>query len=348
MKTTKLIAIVLIIAAMLSAMTACQNAPPKPQETPNIETPTPTPPSENVSLPELYLMDEYIPLLYENAVGGAGDNFTAKYTGKDFYKNDFYSKSISASKETKIFGNSVKIHYLHSHKLNLYKDEIDNYIGISNGERFRIEYNVNTEKMARYIRYAPCTNRDYKSDVTPKSSEEDFMKYVKNILWEQCGVSVEDRQVKIVTKIIKESGPSEFENRFVNNSDKDPDFNATYTYTFYSEIDGISRCDDIIIAVTNVGEIQKIEAMVNDEAYAPFKDVKIDKEKLNSSVEGTFSVIKNSYNIQSHNIELVALPTETELWVEVTIAYHYLNGDVPISSGVFYLIKVAELRETKN
>ena len=319
--------ILIIVLLVISVLTACQ---------------------PSIGQPSIHQIENYTPLLYQNAVGGAGDTSTPKYTGRDFYAIEDRSKSNIPAKELYISGNKITMHYLDSQKTNLYKDELDFYTGDIGDDILIVVSNSNTGKIVRYIRQNPCTNRDFKSDVTPKSSEEDFTKYVKNILLEQCGVSVENRQVKIVTEIIKKDGTSEFERRFVNNSSNDPNFNATYTYTFYSEIGGVSRFDDVIIRVTNVGEVEKIEAMVNDEAYRPFEKVKIDREKLVASIDSAFSGVKSQYNIESYDMKIVTLPTETDLWVEATISYNYKNGDNTISSGVKYLIKVAELVETKN
>ena len=314
----------------------------------------PAPTTTTVQTPSVrvFPVEDYTVLLYQNAAGGSADKVTTKYTGEDFYKTETFKKSdIVAQKQVDVCGKNFIVGYLDSTKFPMYKDEFDSYAFSHDNEIILINYNSVTGKsIYYYVRTSTGTDRSYKSDVSPQSSEEEFLEYVKKILLEQAGVSVENRQIKTVTAIIKEDGKKEYENKFVNYSDVDPNFNAEYRYTFYSTIDGISRVDDIEITITNVGEICSYNARENADAYRPFENVKIDKEMVISKVKDNFSEAKSSfyYPVDSYEINsLCVLPDESALWVEAIIYYKYHTEDVNLSSAVRYLIKVAEISESK-
>ncbi len=321
MKTTKIFGILLIAVLLLQGMTACQN-----------------------KAPQIVELEEYPIFLYQNSVGVQGDTVTAKYTGKDYYAQENYSKSNVSKKQTKIAGDKIDLRYDKSTKLNMYKNDIDVYETFYNDRYLRIEYNEKTGKMVRYIRYAPCEDREYASELTPTSGKEEYVAYVKKILREQAGVSVDNREMQIVTKIIKEDGLPEFVSDFVNNSSIDSDFKAEYTFVFSSTIDGIDRTDDIKIVITNVGELCSLKALANDEAYAPFENVKIDKTRINSEVENAFSKTKWKYNVTSYTVSLCCMPIDSTLWVEAKVDYYYQVEEDTISASAWYFIKVAEAK----
>ncbi len=321
MKITKTFALLLIVVLLLQMTTACQS-------------------EQN----QVVQIDEYSILVYQNAVGTQGDTMTPQYTGKDYYAQENYSKSNVSTKRTNVSGEEINLAYNKSMKLNMYKDDIDVYEASYEDRLLRIEYNASTGKIVRYIRYAPCVDRGYISDVSPKSNEEDYIAYVKKILLEQAGVSVDGREVKISTKIVKENGSPEYASSFVNNSDVDSNFNAEYTFEFCSNIDGISRTDDIVITITNVGEICSLTALTNDDAYAPFENVKIDKTLINNKVEEAFLNVKSLYDVKSYDISLRCLPIESDLWVEALVEFSYQVDEQMLTSGVRYLIKVAETK----
>lgn len=321
MKITKTFALLLIVVLLLQMTTACQS-------------------EKN----QVVQIDEYSILVYQNAVGTQGDTMTPQYTGKDYYAQENYSKSNVSTKRTNVSGEEINLAYNKSMKLNMYKDDIDVYEASYEDRLLRIEYNASTGKIVRYIKYAPCVDRGYISDVSPKSNKEDYIAYVKKILLEQAGVSVDGREVKISTKIVKENGSPEYASSFVNNSDVDSNFNAEYTFEFCSNIDGISRTDDIVITITNVGEICSLTALTNDDAYAPFENVKIDKTLINNKVEEAFLNVKSLYDVKSYDISLRCLPIESDLWVEALVEFSYQVDEQMLTSGVRYLIKVAETK----
>lgn len=335
MKITKTFVLLLTVILLMQMATACGDTPTAPQTNDTLNS---------TESHEVVQLDNYPIFVYQNAVGTQGDTVTSQYTGEDYYAQDNYSKANSSTKQINMSGDKLNLFYTKSTKLNMYKDDLDVYETSYEDRLLRIEYNVTTGKIVRYIRYAPCVDREYTSDVSPKSSKEDYIAYVKKILFEQAGVSVDDREVKISTKIIKENGSPEYASSFVNNSEVDQNFNAEYTFEFCSNIDGISRADDIVITVTNVGEICSITALSNDDAYAPFENIKIDKTLINNKVEEAFLNVKGLYDVKSYKITLQCLPVDSGLWVEALVEYSYQVDGQMLTSGVIYLIKVAELK----
>lgn len=336
MKTVKFFVLIFLAALLLQVATSCQNEPVNSHGGGFL--------ANNNLLPQVSQPDKYSVLLYQNATASEGDTVTPKYTGKDFYAQKNYSKSNATIKQTNVSGNQINLSYNKSVKLNLYKDDIDIYETSYENRLLRVEYNAVTGKVARYIRYAPCTNREYISEVSPQSSEEDYIGYVEKILSELAGISVDGREVKVSTKIIKENEPPQYESRFVNDSDTDSNFHAEYTFEFYSTIDGIKRTDDVRITVTNVGEICSLTALVNDEAYQPFQNVQINQALINAEVDKAFSNVRSLYDVKSYNISLRCLPIESKLWVEATVEFSYQVEEYLLTSGVKYLIKVAEIK----
>ena len=217
-----------------------------------------------------------------------------------------------------------------------------------------MDYDSTTGKIVTYIGYAPLTDRNYVSDLSPQSNEEDFIQYVKKILLEQSGVSVDGRKMRFGTKVIYADGSYEYFSEFVNHSDSDPNFNAEYTFFFSADIDGIARPDEIRIRVTNFGVITDIQAMVNDEAYLPFQDVKIDQDRIIEIAEKAcpYGELGINGDTTSTKTTLKLLVDESALWVEAMVTYNIISAptiDNPISSvigtgGAIYLFKVAELK----
>lgn len=288
-------------------------------------------------------IDDYTVLLYESAAGFAGDIVTTAYSGEKLFHIEDFDKSDMPPKKD-LFGKDVNMHYSGSQKTNLNKCNIDLYFYIVSGTYVAMKINDQTGKIVSYDTGGWNFDRNYKSTVNPKSGEKEFLTYAKNILWEYGGASTDDKKVRIVTKIISEDGSVEFKDGFVNYFDENPNFNAQYTFFFTGDIDGIARCDDMQITVTNVGEICSFEALQFDEAYAPFENAKIDRDKIISTVEKAFSSVRNSYNVLSYSITLQTIPKETELWVEATVEFEFQGGEEHIlTSGVKYVVKVAEL-----
>ncbi|MGM9681339.1 MAG: hypothetical protein ACI3XR_07535 [Eubacteriales bacterium] len=291
-------------------------------------------------------IDDYTVLFYESAAGFAGDTVTTAYSGEKFLKIENYKKSDLPLTKENMFGRDIDMYYKTSQKIYVYDYDIDVYSYSLDDIYIGVSINDQTGQIVRYATKGVDYDRNYKSNVNPASGKEEFLSYVKNILWEYAGASTDDRQVRIVTEIISEDGSTELKDGFVNYFNDNPNFNAQYTFYFTGDIDGIARCDDMKITVTNVGEVCSFEARQLNEAYAPFVNAKIDREKIISAVEKAFSSITNYYSVRSYNITFQAIPKETELWVEATVEFEFQAGEEQIfTSGVKYVIKVAELTE---
>ena len=284
--------------------------------------------------------DEYTALLYSMGAGSNSDSSTPMYTGKEFGKKEEYKKSetkIEKKRETSFFGKQKTVWYGHTWKYDELGYEVDKYSFQNDGETLFISYNSSTGKPVRYVS-RPANNRSYSSPVNPDSTEAEYVAYAKQILLEYAGVSAEGWDCDIVTQI-KDKGKT---NSFINYSHENPEYNAVYTITFSKKISGIDRIDKMHVKLTNVGEIEEFQAINYDEAFKPFENVKLDKEKIESAARRA-AYIPSGGSITKLYTQLFV--SEGCLWAHVEIDYSFESG---AQGGTIYAIKVAELVETKN
>ena len=315
MKKNKFLAFMLIALLMIQALTSCQLF-------------------QKTARP----LDTYMVFLAQNSVGSGGDLTTPVYNDWDFYKQEFYSNSELKNKTIDVNGKTIDLYYDQSMKVNLYDTDFHLYEGLYNEESLYVRYHAKTGKMTRFVRKDSQISRDYLSELSPSSSEKDYLEYVKEILWKQAGVLLDGREMVLRTTIIKNDGSTETFPYFVNNSEENPDFCAKYKFTFCSYVDGIKRADDIEIVITNFGELFEMYAYSMDAKYRPYQDLKIDQELLTQAVYDASPHV-NDLQTTSRIASFRALPTDSELLIEALVEYYF--GEV--ASGAVYLIKVAEL-----
>ena len=352
MKNINKIISIIMASTMLFALCACNTIGVNTTESTTEEQTTITTGSEQTDAttePEKQLVDmrTYSALLYEQGVGGGTDNNTTKYQGEKLFIYGTYKKGDIAKKEVNMFGTDFNPYYDATSISNLRKYEIDIYDTTYVDRLLSISYRNDTDKIVKYSRYAPCTDRDYKSDVNPKSTEKEFIEYARKILLENAGFSTEDWQVRVSTKIVEaKNWPDNPGDKFINQTNEDPDFQAEYTFTFYKTIAGIERIDMVNVTMSNTGEIISFNAEEYDDAYKPFLDAKIDYNNVIREAENAFARVGNYHNVISKEIGLTVIPNENELWVRAAVKFKFQWGDNVLESGVSYVIKVAELVET--
>ena len=315
----KLIVAIFLISTMISLI-SCNNAPTKTA----------------VAIDA----DEYTALVYSMSAGSISDSSTPMYTGKKFGKREEYKKSeteIEKKRETSFFGKQKTVWYGHTWKNDELGYEVDKYSFQNDGKTLFTHYNNSTGKLVRYVS-RPANNRSYSSPVNPDSTEAEYVAYAKQILLEYAGVSAEGWDYDIVTWR-EEYGNY---NYFINYSHEIPEYNAVYTITFSKKISGIDRIDKMHVKLTNVGEIEEFEAINYDEAFKPFENVKLDKDKIESAARSA-AYIPSGGSATKLKTELFVI--EGCLWAQVEIDYSFEEGT---RGGTIYAIKVAELVETKN
>lgn len=353
----KIFILSLSLILLLQMTTACQNTKDQAETTIN-QTETDESSHNDGTSPNIDVAKKAIPLkdydvlLFQNSVGGQNDTTTPKYNGVSYYKEERFEKSDVAPKHTFMGDEDITLYYSNSIKPNhMYNNERDSYsyLGYNNDGELKeafADYNSNTDKLIRFKKSIVYKNDEYSPGLSSQSTQEEYIAYIKNLLLDISDVSVDGIEAEIFTVIMKkDSSTIECVPYFVNNSDTDPDFYATYKFDFNRNIDGIDRVDNISITISNFGELYKLSAIDNSERYKPFENVKINRELIDSKLEDILSKLRIQYNIQSYDISLSGYPIDSSLYVEAAVSFTFLGSeDITLSAGRKYLIKVAEIQ----
>ncbi len=281
--------------------------------------------------------DSYTALLYENFAGGAQDNVNECYTGESFDKIERYEKSNKAKLNVSVLGKDHSVSYDFTEKTSEMSYELDRYTYVKDRDFVLVEYKSGTDTVMRY-ETDEANDRSYSSPVTPDSTEEEYLAYAKQVFLDLAGVSTDGWEVRVET-FRAEYGHSD---SFINYSSDVPEYNAEYTFTFFKKIGELERGDKMHIRMTNVGKIISFDAVNCDEAFKPFVELEISREKIENAAWESFGRISSVYGyIKSKEIDGIELITKDGcLWAQVTIVYHFEQT----SGGVMYAIKLAELK----
>lgn len=285
---------------------------------------------------QVEVINEYIPLLYENSVGGVDDINTEKYSGEKFFSVEKYEKTITEKKNDDIFGDALSLTYDWTLKSSDWSYELDEYSFVKGRDAVFVSYRTDTNKVVKYQK-STATDRNYKSAVDPYSSETDYIAYARTVLLENAGISVDAWDVEIQTWR-SEYG---YTDGFISYVHELPSYNAEYIIAFSKKISGIERCDKMFVHMTNVGEIIEINAVNYDESFSPYANVQIDKIKIEEAAWKAFDNIRKNNDIVSEKIQSIELITQNDaLWAQVTI--EYCLGET--NGGVQYVIELARLK----
>ena len=282
------------------------------------------------------VINDYIPLLYENSVGGAEDHNTDRYTGEKFFSMEKYEKTNREKKNDEISGNAQALTYDWTLKSNELSYELDEYSFVKGRDAVFVSYRTDTNKIVKYQKNV-ANNREYMSVVNPNSSESEYIAYAKAVFLEYAGISVDAWDVRIQTWRAEYG----YNDGFINYVHETPSYNAEYIITFSKKIGGIERCDKMYVHMTNVGEIIEFKAVNYDESFGPYANVQIDRTKIEEEAWHAFDNIRKNNNVLSEIINNIELITQNgSLWAQVTIEYRL--GET--SGGVIYVFEVARLK----
>lgn len=250
------------------------------------------------------------------------------------YKNIIHEKNVP-KKEIDVLNSKGVAYYSHTET---YSDRPYNIISYSYNKDYLdpksqtvyVNYRTDTNQVVRYNQMI-ALDANYKSDVNPQSSQEEYLAYAKKILLDEAGISLDGWKIKVNSSKVVCGAEYQFvgsnEARYIN----------TYTFTFYKTISGIQRCDKTTITITNMGEVVFFEVMSNGEAFAPYKNVKIDFEKVKESVLDACKFVDAKKQITGAQL----VTNEDGLWVEVDVEYNY-DGDF---AGMIFVVQVAEIEK---
>lgn len=312
---TLILSVLLLISALLISCDKTNESLDSSDATQNE-----TSPEETKFVPKVTALTSYKALRYDS-----DDAFD--------YKNIIREKNVP-KKEIDVLNSKGVAYYSHTET---YSDRPYNIISYDysnsadpNSKTVYVNYRTDTDQVVRYNQTI-ALDANYKSDVNPQSSQEEYLAYAKKILLDEAGISLDGWKIKVNSSKVVCGAEYQFvgsnEARYIN----------TYTFTFYKTISGIQRCDKTTITITNMGEVVFFEVMPNDEAFAPYKNVKIDFEKVKESVLDACQFVDAKKQITGAQL----VTNEDGLWVEVYVEYNYDGA----FAGMIFVVQVAEIEK---
>lgn len=312
--------ITLCIATLL--LISCSNTKDKN----NIST------NDSESKKSIIPVEEYNVLTYMQSFSGSSSYGEENYIGPELHYKNISKKENMSNKKENILNNDISAYYDRTTRFGELSYEVDVYCFTppDDGLGF-ISYNSDTQEIVEFSSSAIGT-RSYISPITADSTEEDYVKYARDSFEKLSGVSTDGWSVKVSTQNDTDLGKSD---KFVKLSDsKDI---TEYTFTFYKTLGDVERFDKMYIKMTNFGEIFAFNSINYEEAFEPFSELNLSREKIEKEVWG--NVFVPGANSSIKKFELV--PYYDEIWAEVWIEYTPSHDDM--TRGTIYVFKVAEL-----
>ena len=292
--------------------------------------------------------DEYTALLYGYSAGGNVNDAAAAnyYTGERFYQETDYEKPEMERKTVSLFGKDHYVLYLHTMHSKERSYDLDLYMSVSETEHTVICYRSDTESIIRF-KMQPTYLNSFRSPVNCESTDEEFLAYASDVLAEYAGVSTEGWDAEIVRSKIKRQTEEGFfhlvDDRLVSVSESEYEelADSTIRITYTKKLGEIKRSDQMWIEMTDAGEIVGYKADNYEDAFAPFKDVQPDKQKIMRAVAQASSLGVGS------DSEILLTPHDGSLWAEVRVEYRSapsVYDDTVVTSGARYVVEIARLK----
>jgi len=205
-----------------------------------------------------------------------------------------------------------------------------------------VYYDCATGGMIGYEHVGECLDRNYSSPVRPDSSEQEYIKYAKQIILDFSGKSVEGCHVSIRTRH-GEVKYGNYHNNWRPGFESFPEErevieeNACYEISFWADICGIPSNEKIVVKMTNVGEIMGIDAAANLDRYDLYKDAVVDVELLETTVMDN---APGKYGATRY-MTTVLHAQEDALWAECDVINRWESQGVQLSGGNQYFVKLA-------
>lgn len=289
---------------------------------------------ESVSQPNVVSLDSYTALGYEISVGNEIDCDESKmYSGERFGLETITNKENIASKSITLFSRNISTNYKRTIALKERGYEIDEYSYVVGATYAFLSYRNDTDKIIEFD-ISPVNDINYSSPVNPQSTEAEYIAYAKKVLLEITGQSTEGWNLKIESYHNSHGRTYQFVNY------NDTSTVGHYTFTFYKTIGGFERYDKMYVKMTNAGEVFAVNAINSDDAFAPYRDIKINAEKVEEAIWSTFGSIKKNA-VQFESIDSAELVLNDDgLWVRAAVSYQTDGGEY---GGVIFVIQVAEI-----
>ena len=233
------------------------------------------------------------------------------YSDINFSPTEYYEKTGMESKTETINGKTITVNYSCTYRYASLSYEIDCY-----------GYNAKTDYTL--IRYRADTGRivaiDVRSPVVPDggpvinadSSEEEIIAYAKTVLYDVTKTSANGWNAVMKETVIQ-----------VPQADHKTANVHGYTVTFFKTIGGFKRADQMVVRMTDEGAIVNVNAINDEEAFAPFLNVKPDRARIIEAATAAYDrsfgeTIPDYYSAQVSD-EILLFPQNGSLWAEVKI-----------------------------
>ena len=291
--------------------------------------------------------EEYSALLYANSAGSNVDSTTMRYIGERFYTVSDYLKPNMEDKTFSLLDKDYSVLYLFTMKDSEQPYDLDLYMSASDSGKPTICCRSDTGGILRF-QAQPSYSSAFPSPVNCESTDEEFLAYASEVLAEYAGVSTKGWDTEIVRSKIKWQTEEGFfhlvDGRLVSVSESEYEelADSTIHITYTKKIGEIKRSDQMRIQMTNAGEIIEYKADNYEDAFAPFKDVQPDKQKILHAVAQV-----SSKGISSSVDEVLLTPHNGSLWAEVRVVYRSapsVYDDTVVTSGASYVVEIAHLK----
>ncbi len=294
-----------------------------PNTTTPITTVVKTIPTTTSTSPTLIIPEQYQALYFPGAMNGLSSSAGA-YSGALSQGTKRYHKTDVTTKSLNLFGTNQEYSYKQTIKTAMYPYDVDTFETAS----VTIKINSQTGQIVGYENF----NDDYQDKFKPifdnKATKEDYLAYAKKVLSESVDIDFDQYQVEI------------------------EDYDSEYYFVKVSKtISGIPCRGYYTIGIEASGMVSSIDIFINEEGFAPFEKLVIDKEKLDQVVMAYYETDTTSLNVFSHESPEHYLYVEDGvLWSQSSIDFRYegrtdSDGYKHEAVGSFcYMIKLAEVQ----
>ena len=302
-------------------VTASSTTAPSDSVTPES---TVTPSSTEPAFPELIIPETYQALHLPGAMSGFNSS-TGTYSGLLSQGAKRYKKTNITSRYFDFFGTREEYIYTETMKTAIYPYDVDTFEGSS----VLIEINSQTGQVVGYDNYNKLYRENFKPIFDHTATLDDYLAYAKTILAQLVDVDWKDYQVE--SKRYDDGG---------------------YSFRFSKTISGIPCRGYYTIGIEASGMVDDFDLFINEEGFAPFENLVIDKAKLDQIVMANYKLDTASLNVFSHESPEHDLYVENGvLWAQSVIKFRYegkadSEGYKPEMAGSFcYMIKLAEVKQ---
>ena len=304
-----------------------------PTTTDNTVTTTPittastTIPATTSVSPTLVIPENYQALYIPGAMNGLSSSAGA-YSGALLQGVKKYEKTNVNSQTFAVLESSGAYRYKRTEKTAFFPYDVD--VFVSSASAVLIRVNSETGEIVHFNGVSDPQKLANSPVFTSESTEKDYIAYAKTILSDLISESLDQYMVTVETSLI-------------HNGIKESTY---YHISFAKTISGIPCRNEYEVGVFEDGSIGFYSLLFNQEGFAPFENLVIDKAKLDKIVMANYKADTASLNVFSHESPEHYLYVEDGvLWAQSSIDFKYEHSNTnEVPGSVCYMIKLAEVK----